>query len=220
MLGHEFRNPALLAEALTHASAVSGHASRRRSYERLEFLGDRVLGLIIAHLLIERFPNDAEGALTHRHAALVQKSALTAVAERLELGRWIQVGRNEAESGGRAKPALLADCCEAVIGAIYLDGGLEPARRFVAREWEPFIAGALAPPRDAKTALQEWAQARGREVPTYDVVATTGPPHDPRFTVEVRLPGLEPARGEGRSKRVAERRAAELLLERAREQSR
>lgn len=216
-LGHAFADPALLSEALTHASAVGTGSRPRRSYERLEFLGDRVLGLVIAHLLIERFPADAEGALTQRHAALVQKAALIAVAERLALGRWIEIGRHEAESGGRTKPALLADCCEAVIGALYLDGGLEAARRFIGEAWEPLLAEALAPPRDAKTTLQEWAQARGLEIPTYEVVARSGPPHDPCFTVEARVPGLEPTRGQGRSKRVAEREAAEALLGQARE---
>ena len=212
-LGHRFRDPALLAEALTHPSATGRHGRRKRSYERLEFLGDRVLGLLVAHLLIERFPEDAEGALTHRQVALVQEGALAQVAERLGLGRWLEVARSEAEGGGRERPALLADCCEALIGALYLDGGLEAARGFVASEWEPFLAGVATPPRDPKMALQEWAQGRGLEPPAYRLLATDGPPHAPRFTVEAGLPGFPPAVGEGRSKRAAEREAARRLLD-------
>jgi ribonuclease-3 len=227
-LGHRFRDPALLAEALTHASATSGGsgrargragrgggdpAPRRRSNERLEFLGDRVLGLVVAHALIRRFPDDAEGALTDRHVALVQRATLAAVGERLGLGRWLEVARGEDESGGRERPALLADGCEAVIAALYLDGGLEAARGFVERAWEPFLLGVAVPPRDAKMALQEWAQARGLEPPAYRVAAEEGPPHAPRFTVEASLPGWPPGRGEGASKRAAERAAARLLLE-------
>jgi ribonuclease III len=227
LLGYRFGDPGLLAEALTHASAASGGAgrrgrrhgpdpARRRSNERLEFLGDRVLGLIVAHALIRRFPDDAEGALTHRHVALVQRATLAAVGERLGLGRWLEVDRGEDESGGRERPALLADCCEAVIGALYLDGGLEAARGFVERAWEPFIEGVAKPSRDAKTELQEWAQGRGLEPPAYRTVAEEGPAHAPRFTVEADLPGLASSRGEGGSKRAAEQAAARLLLERAR----
>jgi ribonuclease-3 len=167
----------------------------------------------VAHLLITRFPDDPEGALTHRHVALVQKATLAAVAERLGLGRLLEIARSEADSGGRTKPTMLADCCEAIIGALYLDGGLEAARRFVAEQWEPFLAGVITPPRDAKMALQEWAQARGRELPSYRVITTEGPAHALLFTVEASLPGLPPALGTGRNKRAAEREAARLLLE-------
>jgi ribonuclease III len=226
LLGHRFADPSLLAEALTHASAASGGGRRgrrrgdagadpakRRSYERLEFLGDRVLGLVIAHALIRRFPDDAEGDLTHRQVALVRQATLAAVGERLGLGRWLEVDRGEDESGGRGRPALLADCCEAVIGALYLDGGLEAARGFVERAWEPFLLGVATPPRDAKMALQEWAQARGIGPPAYRVAAEEGPAHAPRFTVEASLPGRPPTRAEGASKREAERAAARLLLD-------
>jgi ribonuclease-3 len=217
-LGHVFREPALLEEALTHASSVRPAAQRRgaprRSYQRLEFLGDRVLGLAIAHLLIERFPDDAEGALTHRHVALVRKEALAGVAQAIGLGRWLQVAASEALSGGVLKPAMLADACEALIGALYLDGGLEAAGGFIRRHWEPLIEAVRRPPRDAKMALQEWAQARGLERPTYRVVATSGPAHAMIFTVEVGLADQAPLTADGTSKRAAEQAAAGLMLER------
>lgn len=213
-LGHTFREPSLLEEALTHASSVRSVAGRpaRRNYQRLEFLGDRVLGLVIAHLLIERFPDDGEGALTHRHVALVRKEALAEVAAAIGLGRWLQAAASELGPSGLRKPAMLADCCEALIGALYLDGGLEPARAFVTRHWQPLIEGVQSPPRDAKMALQEWAQARGIERPSYRVVATDGPPHAMTFTVEVNLADQPPASAEGTTKRAAERAAAERML--------
>ena len=223
VLGHRFRDPSLLEEALTHASAVDPGRGRgpgrvvpagRRSNERLEFLGDRVLGLLVAHLLIERFPDDAEGDLTHRHVALVQKGSLAEVGARLGLGAWLEVAPGEADTGGREKPAILADACEAALGAIYLDGGIDAARRFVERHWEPLLARVAAPPRDAKTTLQELAQARGLGLPAYRLLGSAGPPHAQRFTAEASLPGLGAATGEGASKRAAEREAARLLLAR------
>lgn len=216
-LGHRFANPRLLEEALTHASLARGAGERgsepRRSYQRMEFLGDRVLGLVVAHLLIERHPEDAEGALTHRHVALVCKEALGEVARRLGLERWIQIAASESDAGGRVKPALLADCCEALIGALYLDGGLEAARAFVARYWAPLLDAMRIPPRDAKMALQEWAQARGLDLPVYRVVATEGPAHAMTFTVEVALADRTPVRAAGSTKRAAERAAAGLMLD-------
>jgi ribonuclease-3 len=217
-IGHVFRDPVLLAEALTHASSVRSGPDRggpvRRSYQRLEFLGDRVLGLVIAHLLIERFPNDAEGALTHRHVALVRKESLAQVAQRLGLGRWLQVAAFEVEPNGALKPAMLADSCEALIGALYLDGGLEAARAFVTREWQPLIESVQSPPRDAKMMLQEWAQARGIERPVYRIVTTSGPPHAMTFTVEVTLADQPAVLAVGNTKRAAEQAAASRMLER------
>jgi ribonuclease-3 len=217
-LGYVFRDAELLEEALTHASSVrpvpGGRSPVQRNYQRLEFLGDRVLGLLVAHLLIERFPEDAEGALTQRHVALVRKEALAEVALRLGLGRWLQVAPSEANQGGCARPAILADGCEALLGALYLDGGLEAARRFVAAQWQPLIEAVQSPPRDAKMALQEWAQARGLERPAYRVVATSGPPHAMTFTVEVSLADEAPIAAAGTTKRAAERAAADLMLQR------
>lgn len=218
-LGHHFREPALLEEALTHASSVRPAPGRppRRNYQRLEFLGDRVLGLIIAHAMIERFPDDGEGPLTHRHGALVREEALAEVAVAIGLGRWLQAASSEFGPAGRHKPAMLADCCEALIGALYLDGGLEAARRFVATHWQRLLASVQLPPRDAKMVLQEWAQARGIERPAYGVVATEGPPHAMTFKVEVRLAGQPPATATGTTKRAAERAAAALMLRRLEE---
>jgi ribonuclease III len=217
LLGYHFAEPARLEEALTHASTVGAnrgrHRPRDRSYERLEFLGDRVLGLVVAHLLIERFPNDAEGALTQRQVAMVRQESLAAVAARLELGRWLHLAPSEGEGQRRMRPALLADCCEAVIGAIYLDGGYAPAQAFVTRHWAPMIETVQSPPRDAKMELQEWAQARGLERPAYRIVATAGPAHEMMFTVEVSLKDQTPSQATAATKRAAERAAAALMLQ-------
>jgi ribonuclease-3 len=209
-LGHRFEAPHLLDEALTHGSALGGPGIGR-TYERLEFLGDRVLGLVVAHLLVQRFPDDAEGALTHRLVALVRRESLTAVATGLDLGRWLRTSASEA---GTVRPAILADCCEAVIGAIYLDGGFSAAQAFVARYWAPLIEMVQVPPRDAKMALQEWAHARALTPPAYRVVATLGPAHATTFTVEVTLAGQDPQTAAAATKRAAERAAAALMLER------
>jgi ribonuclease III len=208
-LGHAFARPELLAEALTHPSARRGP---KRSYERLEFLGDRVLGLIIAELLWRRFPHEAEGALTRRHTGLVRRETLTEIAVKVDLGPHILLSSGEEAAGARANPSVLADVCEAVIAAVYLDGGLDAARRFVERWWEPTLAKLGAPPHDAKTALQEWAQARGRALPSYRTVATEGPAHRRIFTVTVSVDGLPPATASGPSKRAAETAAAAAAL--------
>ncbi len=211
-LGHEFQDAALLRCALTHASATRGSGGDLISYERLEFLGDRVLGLIIAKLLFVRFPQEPEGDLARRLAALVRKATLAEVAAELELGRCIDFGPGEQEGGGAENPSVLADACEAVIGALYLDGGLTAAERFVVPYWTPYLEADDTPPQDAKTALQEWAQGRALPLPNYQEIAREGPPHEPLFTVEVRVEGQRPAAAQGRSKRMAEQAAAECLL--------
>ncbi|HVA34967.1 MAG TPA: ribonuclease III [Stellaceae bacterium] len=210
-LGHHFEKPALLVEALTHPSAAHRNVTARRGYERLEFLGDRVLGLIVAKLLWERFPHDDEGALTRRQVALVRRETLAAVAREIELGDFIVVSSGEETAGVRKNTSVLADVCEAVIAALYLDGGLAAAQRFVECFWAPHF-GATQPPRDPKTALQEWAQARGLRLPTYTVLDTAGPPHRRRFTVIVAVAGAEPETASGASKREAEAAAAAALL--------
>jgi len=211
-LGHTFAEPALLRQALTHASAAGRARAEITSYERLEFLGDRVLGLIVADMLLDAFPDEAEGALARRHAYLVSRDALAEVARELDLSAFLQLSKGEAESGGRHNPAMLADVCEAIIGAIYRDGGLDAARGFVRRHWQPLVRQNRRPPQDAKTALQEWAQARGLPLPSYREVGRQGPSHDPHFTVEAAVQNHEPARGTGRSKRAAEHDAARQLL--------
>ena len=210
-IGHGFRRPELLREALTHPSAAD---RARRSYERLEFLGDRVLGLIVADLLLARFPKETEGALARRLAALVRKETLAEVAEGLDLGSFLILAKGEREAGEDSNPGLLADACEAVIAALYLDGGLEAARRFVEPRWAPLAEADPTPPQDAKTALQEWAQGRGLPLPAYRELKREGPPHDPVFTVEAAVAEQAPETGTGRSKRLAEQEAASRLLAR------
>jgi ribonuclease-3 len=213
ILGHRFSDPQLLAEALTHPSAHARHGPRQ-SYERLEFLGDRVLGLVVAELLWRRFPDEAEGELTRRHAGLVRRESLVEVARALGLGAFVILSPGEAQAGSRDNASVLADTCEAVIAALYLDGGLEAARGFVHRCWEPLLQTAATPPRDPKTALQEWAQGRGRGLPVYETVDVAGPAHKRVFTVTVRVEGAEPATASGNSKRAAETAAAAALMAR------
>jgi ribonuclease-3 len=208
-LGHRFADPSLLCLALTHSSA-SGRGGIAN--ERLEFLGDRVLGLVVADLIYWRFPDEEEGDLARRFAVLVSRESLAQVAAEIGLAPHLALARGEEDSGGRANPAILADACEAVIAALYLDGGIEAARTFITREWSELIGQDRRPPQDAKTTLQEWAQGAGRKLPSYVVIASEGPAHEPRFTVEVRVEGLPPALGEGRSKRAAEQAAAAAAL--------
>ena len=211
-LGHRFEHPELLVEALTHPSARARRGAAKRGYERLEFLGDRVLGLIVAELLWRRFPDEAEGALTRRHTSLVRRETLTSIAKEIGIGAHIVLSRGEEAAGARGNPSVLADVCEAVIAALYLDGGLVAARAFVERWWEQRLTKLGAPPRDPKTALQEWAQARGRALPAYRTVATDGPAHRRIFTVTVSVEGLPPASASGPSKRAAEAAAAAAAL--------
>ena len=216
-LDHRFSDPSLLRQALTHSSASGPAGSRRLSNERLEFLGDRVLGLIVSQLLYEAYPDEDEGALARRYSFLVSGDALAQVAEQIDLGDFLRVSRGEEEAGGTRNPGLLADSCEATIAALYLDGGLDAARRFVHRFWRPLMGAALRPPKDAKTELQEWAQARALALPQYREVSREGPPHAPRFFIEVNLDGLETVSASGSSKRAAEQAAAEGLLAKIRE---
>jgi ribonuclease-3 len=211
-LGYRFVRRALLDEALTHSSASGRGRRARRSNERLEFLGDRVVGLAVAHLLIARFPNEGEGGLSRRHAALVRRETLAEVAQELGLGERLVMARSEEEGGGRANPAILADALEAVLGAVYLDGGLAPAESLIRRQLSSRLAAMHAPPQDAKTALQEWAQGRGLALPSYQVVKVEGPAHAPHFEVVVTLADRPPAHAAGRSKRAAERLAAAAML--------
>lgn len=206
-LGHEFVDAGLLAHALTHPSAGAAN------YQRFEFLGDRVLGLVTADWLLELFPQADEGELAIRFNALVRKEACAEVAERIGLGEHIVMGGGEEKAGGRRKPAILGDACEAVIAALYIDGGLEVARRFIQAEWVHLVEKSGKVQQDAKTALQEWAQARGHAVPSYSLIDRTGPDHAPEFTVEVRAGKEQPLQGTGSSKRQAEQAAAQALLE-------
>jgi len=211
-LGHRFADPGLLDEALTHSSVASA-GDRRRTNERLEFLGDRVLGLVVADMLFDRFPDEDEGALARRHAALVRRESLARVAESIGLAESIRLSRGEEDAGGRKNPGLLADACEAVIAALYLDGGIDVAATFIRDQWDAMMAEDVRPPKDAKTELQEWAQARGLALPRYREVGREGPAHAPMFSIEVSLADRTPASASGPSKRAAEQAAAEAMLE-------
>jgi ribonuclease-3 len=211
-LGYRFQRVELLTEALTHPSFRSGRAGAGGDYERLEFVGDRVLGLITAEILFEAFSDAAAGELARRLNARVRQEALVEVAKSIELGSYLHLSRSERRTGGETKPAILADACEAVIAALYLDGGLDVARAFIERLWPDVDSENDAARKDAKTALQEWAHKQNKPAPDYVVVKEEGPPHKPVFTVEVRIEGLEPATGRGKSKRAAQQAAAQLLL--------
>lgn len=209
-LGHQFNDPGLLRHALTHASATQ---DRIQSNERLEFLGDRVLGLVIAEMLLKSYPDEEEGDLGYRFSALARRESLARVAEAIGLAQHISMSTGEREVGGD-KDSVAANACEAVIGALYLDGGLEAAARFISEHWRPSMEEDLSPPKDSKTALQEWAQAQGLHLPSYKTVGREGPDHAPVFTISVTLKDQPPQSGTGTSKREAEQAAAAALLSR------
>ncbi len=209
-LGHSFKDQALLKRALTHASANS-----IASNERLEFLGDRVLGLIVAEKLHGLYPQDAEGALALKFNALARGAACAKAAAAAGLAEHVILANSEKAAGGRGMPAILSGVCEAVIAALYLDGGMDAARAFVERYWAEMFEDLGNDMRDAKTKLQEWAQSRGKAdaaAPVYTLKERAGPDHAPRFVVEARVSGLDPVTGEGGSKRQAEQDAATKLL--------
>lgn len=207
LLGHDFNEPALLARALTHPSA-----SETSHYQRLEFLGDRVLGLVIATWIYRDFPDEAEGALNRRLAALVRRETLAEVARETGLDRFMVLNPGAESEGVRGADAVLADIAEAAIGALYLDGGLEPAENFIHRHWAMKLEAGPDSWRDAKTALQQWAQGRGLPLPDYEMIERSGPDHNPLFTIRVSVTNAGSATGSGGSKRSAEQEAAARLL--------
>jgi ribonuclease-3 len=213
-IGYQFSDVALLERALTHISALKGQQGRAASYQRLEFLGDHVLGLAISEMLFRAFPKADEGELSRRLADLVRRETCADVARAIDLGAALRLGASEASAGGRARVAILADVCEAIIGAVFLDGGFKAASAFVERLWSERMRKPARPLRDPKTVLQEWAQARGLPTPAYREIERTGPHHDPEFRVAVALPERAPAEGKGRSKRAAEQAAAAAMLAR------
>jgi ribonuclease-3 len=221
-LGYAFADLRLAAEALTHRSALDRKPELKATFphgnERLEFLGDRVLSLAMADLLLRRYPNEHEGDLARRHANLVRAATLAEIAEAIGLGPLIRLSDSErAQSGSEGtavKPTILADTFEALLGAIFLDAGFAAAAACIERLWGERLAPNVSAPRDAKTALQEWAQARRLPLPAYREVGREGPAHQPVFVVDVAIKGQDPARGRGASKREAERTAAGALLER------
>ena len=209
-LGYEFSDVSLLIEALTHSSIAS---ESRKDNQRLEFLGDRVLGLVMAEALLEIDQFASEGTLAPRFNALVRKEACAEVARHIDLGGVLKIGRSEMLSGGRRKDALLGDGMEAVIAAIYKDGGFEVAKRTITELWGDRIKNVKGDARDAKTMLQEWAQARGQNPPKYKVMSQSGPDHAPEFLVKVLLESGETADAGAGSKRLAEQMAAKSLLQ-------
>lgn len=212
-LGYSFKSRELRARALTHAS-VRGNAAGRNDNERLEFLGDRVLGLAIAEILIEAFPNAVEGDLARRFNRLVNGGTCASVARQIGIGRYMILSDSEADSGGRDKETILADAMEAVLGAVFMEAGFYAARAVVRKLWMERLAVLPNISHDAKSALQEWAQGLGLALPTYVEVERSGPDHAPRFRAEVRIAGRKPAQGDGASKRAAEQSAAMAMLAR------
>jgi ribonuclease-3 len=211
-VGHIFADRQLLERALTHPSVGEG-GKIVAHYERLEFLGDRVLNLCAAEALLALYPAAPEGELSPRLAALVNGRTCARVARRLGLGEALRLSAGESKTGGRDKDTILGDACEALMAAIYVDAGFEAARGFFDRAWaDEFAAAGEARVREPKTELQEWAQGRGLPLPAYEILTRTGPDHAPVFTVQVRIEGFEPERGQGRSRQDAEKAAALAMI--------
>ena len=215
LLGYKFTNKKLLDEALTHPSISMQKAESDAifNYERLEFLGDAVLALVVAELLVNKYPTEREGALAKRHSGLVHGEALAIIAEGLGIAEYIMMTSGEAASGGRQNRSNMENTLEAIIGAIYMDGGIEAGKTFISKHWAKAIEEMIEPPKDAKTSLQEWAQGRGLPIPVYEVITTSGPAHEPHFVVRVTVVGFDPVESAGGSKKKAEKSAAEILLE-------
>lgn len=219
-IGYRFANRKLLQEALTHESSLKGGrarnraAAKTRSNERLEFLGDRVVALMVAEMLMRQFPDEAEGPLTHRLIGLVNGDALAEIGMEMELSEALVVGNQDGarQSVDPGQASVVGDACEALIGAVYLDGGPEAARALVQRYWSQRILTDQSPPRHPKQLLQEWLAARQQPAPAYRLVRTEGPAHAPQFTVSVEVQGRAPIEAHGSSKRVAELNCAELML--------
>jgi len=209
-IGYEFSDPALLVTAVTHSSRSS---ATRPDNQRLEFLGDRVLGLVMADALLKDDTTASEGQLAPRFNALVRKETCAEVARDIDVGAVLKLGRSEMMTGGRRKQALLGDAMEAVIAAVYLDGGLDAAKSMILRLWGDRIQRVEADARDAKTSLQEWAQGRGQNPPSYKEISRTGPDHAPIFTIRCQLDDGAFADAQAGSKRIAEQQAAKALLQ-------
>lgn len=213
-IGHAFADPRLLTTALTHVSSLKDPNNRTASYQRLEFLGDHVLGLVISDMLFQAFPHADEGELSKRLSDLVRRETCADVARAMGLHEAIKLGAVGAGAADRLRNSVLGDICEAVIGAVYLDGGYPAARQMIEGAWSERMRKPLKALRDPKTVLQEWAQGKGLPTPTYREVERTGPHHDPKFRISVELPDIAPAEGIGSTKRTAEKAAAFALLAR------
>ncbi len=207
-IGYKFRDIALLNRALTHPSL-----SKQENYQRLEFLGDTVIALVVARIIYDLFPDEQEGELARRLAGLVRSETLADVAREIGLGDDLKVALSELQSGGRNNNSNLEDAMEALIGAIYLDGGLAAVEKFAVPIWSQLAKNMVVAPKDAKTSLQEWAQGRGLPLPSYNVLEAEGAAHAPVFTIEVTVKGYAPAQAKASSKRAAQQEAAKILLE-------
>jgi ribonuclease-3 len=210
-VGYRFKDAALLDRAMTHASAVQEFGSRF-SYERLEFLGDRVLGLVIAQVLFEKFEGEPEGGLAPRLNALVNRDACAQVAGILGLENFLMLDQAEENAGGRTKVSILADICEALLGAVYQDGGLKPATQIIEKSWASLIKSVGKRPKDPKSSLQEWAQGTGLPAPVYEIIGQVGPDHAPEFEACVKVGDFSPVCGRGTTKQEAQRAAARAML--------
>lgn len=206
-LGYTYRNRAFLEQALTHSSR-----SGTQNNERIEFLGDRVLNLVMAENLFHRFPEESEGSLAKRHSALVQGRMLAIVGGIIGLGEFINLSDAERQAGGAENENILSDAMEATLGSIFLDGGLDAARAVILKLWGDNITTLTEAHQDPKTELQEWVQARGLPLPEYEIISKSGPDHAPRFEIEVRVRGYDPIVAEGPSRRHGEKSAATRML--------
>ena len=209
-IGYRFRDHGLLTEALTHGSSDAGE----RDYQRLEFLGDRVLGLVIAEYLFRAFPDRGEGELTALHSSLVRRESCAAAGDTIGLAELVIVGAGERAKGMNLNRGVLGDVMEALVAAVYLDGGFEEARSFILRSWEEQLSRPRPAVKDSKTLLQEWALGRSLPIPLYSVISREGPEHEPVFVVQVDVKDRAPAQGTAKSKRAAEMDAAEAFLKR------
>lgn len=212
-LDYKFKNAELLKEALIHPSFNLGNDSSAKDYERLEFLGDTVLSLVITGLLIKEFQFEDEGDLAKRRSLLVSREVLIKIADALDISQHILMSEEEQKIGGHKNPNILEDVIESIIGALYLDGGLEVCKKFITKHWLSLIRSYALPPVEVKSALQEWSQDKGKGIPKYTLTDKSGEDHKPIFTIKVSLPGMPSFLGKGESKKIAEKDAAQMMLE-------
>ncbi len=210
IIGWKFRNIDLLKEAITHSSFL---AKKNFNNERMEFLGDRVLGIVIADILFKKYPDEDEGGLAKRHSALVSGKTLALIAKEIDIGKYMEFSDSEKSTGGASNSHLLANAMEALLGAIYLDGDLQPCKKIIGKLWEDKIDMMVKAPQDPKTELQEWAQARKLGIPEYKIIEKNGPDHSPVFVISLHISGYNEITAKGSSKRKAEKKAATLFLE-------
>lgn len=212
ILNYEYKNKELLTLALTHSSAKTHNNKNINSYERLEFLGDRVLGLCVAELIYNKYNNENEGELAIRQSKLISEAALSKIAQNLGLGDYIIFGFSELKEGGKYKSSVLCDVVEALIGSMYLDGGLNVVQEFVKKNWDNLIISDITPPKDNKMELQEWLLKKQKIVPKYNLISKIGEEHSPLFEVEVVINGVPSQKGQGTSKKKAEQDAASNMI--------